>query len=80
MTKRMNYEQFLAALKLCADARAIDVAALQDRIASCDGPIVHGTQAEAVRFHDHRVMPASRKVPATPPKSASRGRPDWQDK
>ena len=74
----MNYQQFLKALDQCADARGIDVTALHDRITACDGPIVHGTQAEAVRFHDHRVMPVERKSP--PAEVSKKGRPSWQDK
>ena len=75
----MNYEGFLSALKACADARGVDVAVLQDRIAACDGPIVHGTQADAVRFHDNRVMPTAvrSKAPTPPPKV--RGKQPWQE-
>lgn len=79
LNKRMNYAQFVTALAACADARGVDAAALQHRIASCDGPIVHGTQAENVRFHDNRVLPVERRtLTATPPKSGRR--PSWQDK
>lgn len=140
VTRRMKYDQFLSALAACADARGMDVAALHDRIASCDGPIVHGTQvcmsdpkrttvtctarfvpparsptsrifeseskfhsslctaanvlslqsisiemslvrmqADAVRFHDHRVLPVERKQQAEPKKNPG-GRPSWTDK
>jgi hypothetical protein len=78
ITKRMHYKQFLSALAACADARGVDAAALQDRIAACDGPILHGTQADAVRFHDHRVLPVERKAP--PEEQKGKGRPSWQEK
>ena len=56
VTRRMSYDQFLSALAACADARGVDVSALHDRIASCDGPIVHGTQVRA--FEDCLVVRA----------------------
>ena len=75
----MNYENFLNALKACADARGVDAAALHDRIASCDGPIVHGTQADAVRFHDNRVLPSAARNKTPPVPQKVHGKQPWQE-
>ena len=76
LTKRMKYSQFLSALAACADARNVEPSALQDRVASCDGPIVHGTQADSVRFHDHRAPVGT--PPTAPPKGGRRT--PWQER
>ena len=77
--KRLSYAQFLEALRYCADARGVDVPVLHERIANCDGPIVHATQADNVRFHDDRILPVERKSAASGGAPA-KGRPQWQDK
>ena len=74
----MTYQQFLTALRYCADARGVDVPVLHERIATCDGPIAHATQADAVRFHDDRILHVERK--AQPEERKAKGRPQWQEK
>lgn len=50
--RKINYQQFCAALAECAAKRGEDMAALEASILNQGGPVFSGTQAEAVRFHD----------------------------
>jgi p25-alpha len=79
-TKRMTYQQFLSAMGGCAEARDIDLDMLKSEIAEADGPVIHGTQADAVRFHDERSNRTSR-ASASPPQPqmfSADGRPVWE--
>lgn len=50
-TKRMDFEEFKAALKACAEARGVDFAMMRDVVANCQ-PELRGTVAAAVKLHD----------------------------
>jgi len=49
-----NFEGFKEALKRIAGIKKTALADLQGIIASSDGPVLHGTKADAVRFHDDK--------------------------
>jgi len=52
--RRLNFEMFKDACRIIAGKRGISNAAIQDIISGSSGPILQGTQAEAVRFHDDK--------------------------
>ena len=81
VTKRLDFRQFQAALELCADARGWPVESVTDAVSNCEGPIVHGTQAQAVRFHDKfSTTRTPRASQAKPQLFTKDGRPVWQEK
>lgn len=87
-TKRMSYSQFSEALYGCAEARGIEMEQLKEEIDASDGPANHGTQAEAVRFHDNHHKKttvkdarfASQTPPSRPQLFSADGRPIWEDR
>ena len=87
-TKRMSYAQFSEALYGCAEARGIDIEQLKDEVDASDGPANHGTQAEAVRFHDNHHKKttvkdarfANNSSPARPQLFSADGRPIWEER
>jgi hypothetical protein len=55
-SKKLNYEQFLVALELCAAEKNVSVRDLHSRIAAhaAEGPVVNATIAEPNKFHDDK--------------------------
>lgn len=52
--RKINYQQFLAALDQCATKRGQTMADLEAVILASGGPVFSGTQADSVRFHDDK--------------------------
>lgn len=50
--RRIDFHQFQNAIRLIAEKKGID--SVESIIAGSGGPILHGTQADAVRFHDDK--------------------------
>jgi len=50
--RRIDFNQFQNALRLIAEKKGVD--SVESIIAGSGGPILHGTQADAVRFHDDK--------------------------
>ena len=50
--RRITFAEFMAGLALFAEKKGVGVEAVQAKVAGSQGPILRGTQAEAVRFHD----------------------------
>jgi hypothetical protein len=50
--RRIDLEQFKAAMRLVAEKKGIDLAALLAKIVELRGPQLHGTMAEGFRLHD----------------------------
>jgi len=50
--RRIDFHQFQNALRLIAEKKGVD--SVESIIAGSGGPILHGTQADAVRFHDDK--------------------------
>ena len=53
-TKRMSYKCFLAALPALAESKGVDPVRIQRSIEVCPGPMLKGTIAAAVRWHDDK--------------------------
>jgi len=53
-SRRIDLAQFRAALEHVATKKKISVEAVQDAVAGSGGPVLKGTQADAVRFHDDK--------------------------
>jgi len=55
-SKRINFDQFLIAVELCAQERGVSAGALHDSIASkaTEGPKVQATEAGYNKFHDDK--------------------------
>eukprot|EP00927_Polykrikos_kofoidii_P070433 TRINITY_DN6668_c0_g1_i2.p1 TRINITY_DN6668_c0_g1~~TRINITY_DN6668_c0_g1_i2.p1 ORF type:complete len:396 (-),score=76.00 TRINITY_DN6668_c0_g1_i2:85-1272(-) len=52
--RRINSDQFVSALRLVAERKGIQLEEVEDIIRNASGPQLHGTHAEAVRFHDDK--------------------------
>ena len=52
--RRITFDQFGTALEHIATKKGVDKAAIEEKVASSKGPILAGTQADAVRFHDDK--------------------------
>lgn len=50
--RRIRFPVFKEALKIIAEKRGMAVEELEQTVVDMDRPIIHGTKAEAVRFHD----------------------------
>lgn len=50
--RRITFDQFMAGLAIFAEKKQCAVDAVYAKVAGNAGPILRGTQAEAVRFHD----------------------------
>eukprot|EP00747_Dinoflagellata_sp_TGD_P178900 gnl/TRDRNA2_/TRDRNA2_28786_c0_seq1.p1 gnl/TRDRNA2_/TRDRNA2_28786_c0~~gnl/TRDRNA2_/TRDRNA2_28786_c0_seq1.p1 ORF type:complete len:325 (+),score=52.30 gnl/TRDRNA2_/TRDRNA2_28786_c0_seq1:126-1100(+) len=53
-SRRIDIDQFVVALELVSDKKGIDVMQLLHVVQSSAGPVLSGTQADAVRFHDDK--------------------------
>lgn len=54
--RRITYEQFVQAVQLFADKKQVDPSAVQDKICKSKGPVLTGTKAEAVKYHDDKSL------------------------
>lgn len=52
--KRINLAQFVEAIRLIAERAKVEESLLLEKISSLEGPILVGTKAEDVRFHDDK--------------------------
>jgi len=52
--RRMDFENFKDACRLIAGKRNVTNKDIQDIVADSSGPVLKGTEAEAVRFHDDK--------------------------
>ncbi|OEH75414.1 tubulin polymerization-promoting protein family member 3 [Cyclospora cayetanensis] len=54
--KKINYAEFEEALRLVAAKKGVEVGKVQAEIAKegAEGPVLHGTKADNVRFHDDK--------------------------
>ena len=52
--RRITFDQFLAGLALFAEKKQVGVDAVYAKVGASQGPVLRGTQAEAVRFHDDK--------------------------
>lgn len=50
--RRITFDQFMAGLAIFAEKKQCGAEAVHAKVASSQGPILRGTQADAVRFHD----------------------------
>lgn len=50
--RRITFDQFMAGLAIFAEKKQCTADAVYAKVAGSQGPILRGTQAEAVRFHD----------------------------
>ena len=50
--RRITFEQFMAGLAVFAQKKQVGAEEVHAKVASSAGPILRGTQADAVRFHD----------------------------
>jgi len=52
--RRIDYHEFEKAFELIAEKKGVDHRVVADQVMDCSGPVLHGTQADAVRFHDDK--------------------------
>jgi len=52
--RRISQPQFETLLQMIADKKGVDVEDVRTQVAAVGGPILHGTSADAVRFHDDK--------------------------
>merc|ERR1711953_1251866 len=52
--RRIAFSQFENLLQLIADKKGIDCEQLQANVAQSEGPLMNGTRADIVRFHDDK--------------------------
>merc|ERR1719262_804188 len=50
----MSIDQFNKALEHMAQRKNLSLTVVQSTIVDCRGPVIHATQADAVRFHDDK--------------------------
>merc|ERR1719262_131655 len=50
----MSIDQFNKALEHMAQRKNLSLTVVQSTIVDCQGPVIHATQADAVRFHDDK--------------------------
>mmetsp|Transcript_152762 Transcript_152762/g.265400 ORF Transcript_152762/g.265400 Transcript_152762/m.265400 type:complete len:362 (-) Transcript_152762:81-1166(-) len=53
--RRMDYNMFKDAVRHIAAKKQCSTGDLQDLISDSEGPVMHGTKADAVRFHDDKT-------------------------
>jgi len=54
--RKINFNQFVAALEMCAEKRSQSAADLEGVILAAGGPVFAGTKADAVKFHDDKSL------------------------
>jgi hypothetical protein len=54
--RKINFEQFSAAVELCAAKRGETKQALEENILKHGGPTFAGTKAEKVKYHDDKSL------------------------
>lgn len=52
--RRITIDQFFTALELVAERKGVDSAEVISKVAESGGPVLSGTKADAVRFHDDK--------------------------
>eukprot|EP00931_Biecheleriopsis_adriatica_P066788 TRINITY_DN41060_c0_g1_i1.p1 TRINITY_DN41060_c0_g1~~TRINITY_DN41060_c0_g1_i1.p1 ORF type:complete len:388 (+),score=66.73 TRINITY_DN41060_c0_g1_i1:48-1211(+) len=52
--RRIDFQQFRNGLRLIAEKKGMDIDDIESLVALSRGPVLTGTQAEAVRFHDDK--------------------------
>jgi len=52
--RKINFNQFVSALEMCATKRGDTMEALETVILGAGGPVFTGTKADAVKFHDDK--------------------------
>ncbi|KAL6750632.1 p25-alpha-domain-containing protein [Haematococcus lacustris] len=53
-SRRISFEQFLAALLMCAEKKGSSLEAVVRQVLDAGGPVVHGVAPESVRLHDDK--------------------------
>ena len=53
-SRKITYDQFVSALSIFADKEKVPHAEYHAKVAGTDGPVFHGTQADAVKQHDDK--------------------------
>ncbi|KAJ9514463.1 hypothetical protein QJQ45_016206, partial [Haematococcus lacustris] len=53
-SRRISFEQFLAALLMCAEKKGSSLEAVVQQVLDAGGPVVHGVAPESVRLHDDK--------------------------
>lgn len=54
--RRITYAQFEKALELCADKKGVDHDVVKEAVLGSGGPVLSGTKADAVKFHDDKSL------------------------
>jgi len=52
--RRIAYPQFDAALNMCAQKKGASAEEVKTKVGAAQGPVLHATKADAVRFHDDK--------------------------
>lgn len=52
--RRITFDQFMAGLAIFAEKKQCDLGAVHAKVAGSQGPVLRGTAADAVRFHDDK--------------------------
>jgi len=52
--RKINFNQFKDALRYVAEKKGCGTGRVQEMVGSADGPVLHATKADAVRFHDDK--------------------------
>ena len=52
--RKITYDQFVNAINIFADKEKIPHAEYHAKIAAAQGPVFHGTEADAVKWHDDK--------------------------
>lgn len=52
--RRIDLSQFESALNLVAEKKDAEVSSVRDAVVAAGGPVLNGTKADAVRFHDDK--------------------------
>lgn len=52
--RRITFDQFMNGLAIFAEKKQCDISAVYAKVAGSQGPVLRGTAADAVRFHDDK--------------------------